>query len=287
MNDLELIPFRVLLDRVVVPARQYLPKTLLGTAVPMAVTSVILSLAQARWSQVVLAPDPENIGALFAGCFVFLGIALCTLFIFVMTFGALTVASMDAVAGREVRMGRAWAFVLRPSVCLTLLLTSFLNFLSVMMFFLPALYVVPLLSFTVPVMVEEKRVGLDAIRRGIELVRFNPTGRLTHSPWLQTLVVLIVGTLLSYVVSMMVQMPFLIVQQMLIFRQTLANPEVALEMMGSLIWLQLPASVLGALATSITWLYTTFGICMLHRELGRRRQARDLVEAVDQLTGQI
>lgn len=286
MNDLDLIPFRVLLDHVVVPARRHLRKTLLATAVPLALTSVAMAAVQVRWTQVALSPDPDNLDEYFTGLVLIMGISLVTLFIFFMAFSALMVASTDAVAGREVKMTKAWTFVLRPPVFLTLVLTSFFNLLALMMCFFPALYVVPLLSFTVPVMVEEKRFGLDAIRRSIELVQFNPTGRLAHSPWIQTLAVVVVGTLLTYAASMTVQLPFAIAQQILVFRDTLTNPEAALENMGAVFWLQLPASLLGALTTSITWLYTTFGICVLHGELRRRREAPDLVQAIDELARQ-
>ena len=193
-------------------------------------------------------------------------------------------AAMDAVAGRGVRMARAWGFVFRPAVFATLVLVGLLDFLSIMAFFLPALYVVPLLSLTLPAMVDEGLVGLAALKRSAELVRFNPTGRLTHSPWLQVVLVILVGTVLNYAVSLAVQLPFAVAQQLLLLRQTLAGPEAA-EQLTLAFWLQLPASVLGALATAVTWLYTTFGLCLLYRELRRRKEARDVVEAVEDLTG--
>ena len=285
MTGLDLIPFRTLLDHVVVPARRHVRKTLLPIAVPLAAVGVALAVAQIRWSQTLLAGDPEEMGPFFAGCFVVLLLSLVAGFVFGMAFNALTVAAMDAISGRGVRMARAWGFVFRPAVFATLMLVGILDFLSMMALVLPALYVVPLLSFTLPAMVDEGLVGFDAVKRSAELVRFNPTGRLTHSPWLQVVLVILVGMVLNYVISLAVQMPFAIAQQLLFMRQALSGPE-AVEQLTAAFWLQLPASILGALATAVTWLYTTFGLCLLYRELRRRKEAEDLVDAVDRLTGE-
>lgn len=286
MTDLDLIPFRTLLDHVVVPARRHFRQTLLAVALPLTFASVAAAIAQVRWSQMAINPDPENFGAFFAGMFVVMGVVMVVLVVYVMAYCALMVASMDAVSGRGVDMGRAWRFVFRLPVFLTIVLVSILNGMALMLCFLPALYVVPLLSFTLPAMVDEGLVGMDAIHRSAELFRFNPTGRLSHSPWLQTLLLLFVGMVLTYVISWSVQMPFVIAQQVLILRQTFASPETAAEQLGLVLWLQVPASILNALATAVTWLYTTFGLALLYRELRRRKEATDLAAAVGELTGE-
>jgi len=192
------------------------------------------------------------------------------------------VAAMDAVSRRQVRMARAWGFVFRPAVFATLVLVGLLDTLSLFAFVLPAFYVIPLLSLTLPAMIDEGVVGFDAVRRSVELVRFNPTGRLVHSPWLQVFLLLLVGTVLSYAANLVVQLPFVVAQQLLFLREAFSGPEAA-EAMKVALWLQIPASLLGALVSAVTWLYSAFGICLLFRELRRRKEAPDLVDAVDRL----
>jgi hypothetical protein len=282
VNELDLIPFRTLLDHVVVPARRHVRETLVPIGLPVAVMSVATAVYQVRWSQSALVTAPDDLGSFFAGCVVLMLLLALTWFVLGMAFNALTVAAMDAVSGREVRMARAWGFVFRPPVFATLVLVGLLDTLSVCAFVLPALYVVPLLSLTLPAMVDEGLVGFDALRRSAELVRFNPTGRLVHSPWLQVFLLLLVGAVLNYAANLVVQMPFVVVQQLLFLRETFSGPEAA-DAMRVALWLQLPASLLGALASAVTWLYSAFGICLLFRELRRRKEAPDLEEAVERL----
>ncbi len=283
MNDLDLIPFRTLLDHVVVPARRHVRSTVLPIAVPLALVSAAMAMVQIQWTQSLATPDPDDLEALFSGFLSLLGVSLAASVVFGLAFSALTVAAMDAVSGRPVRMGRAWLFVFRPTVFLTLMLVGIADGLSLMMCFLPAFYVMPLLSFTLPAMVDEGRVGLDAMQRSIELFRFNPTGRFTHSPWVQTGLILLVGVLLNYALNLTVQLPFVIVQQLLILRQSVSQT-LTPEAMTAVFWLQLPASVLGALVSAVAWLYSTFGICLLFKELRRRKEGQDLVEAIGELT---
>lgn len=282
MNELDLIPFRTLLDHVVVPARRHARETLLPIALPVTVMSVAAAVVQVRWSQTVMVAAPDDLGSFFVGCVLVVLVALATWFVLIMAFSALTVAAMDAVSGRAVRMARAWGFVFRPAVFATLVMVSFLELLSICAFIVPAVYVVPLLSLTLPAMIDEGLVGFDALRRSVELVRFNPTGRLVHSPWLQVFLLLLVSVVLNYAANMVVQLPFVVVQQLLFLRETFSGPEAA-EAMKVALWLQLPASLLGALVTVVTWLYSAFGICLLFRELRRRKEAPDLEEAVDRL----
>lgn len=282
MNELDLIPFRTLLDHVVVPARRHLRETLLPVALPVAVMSVATAVVQIRWSQTVLIASPDDMEGFCFGFVVVMLLAFATWFVLGMAFSALTVAAMDAVSGRQVRLARAWGFVFRPAVFVTLVLVGLLDTLSLCAFVLPAFYVVPLLSLALPAMIDEGLVGFDALRRSVELVQFNPTGRLVHSPWLQVFLLLLVGTVLSSAVSFVVQLPFVVVQQLLFLRQTFSGPEAA-DAMKVALWLQLPASLLGSLASVVTWLYSSFGICLLFRELRRRKEAQDLEEAVDRL----
>ncbi len=284
MNDLDLVPFRLLIDRVVGPARHHFRRLFPPIAVPLAVAGLMLALVQTTW--IVGAGEDFEEGAMAvigSGCLLF----VVYLAAYSLGFSALLVGSLDAVAGRPVDMRRAWFFALRPPVLATLVIVATASSLAFMMFLLPALYVVPALTFVLPAMVEEGRLGFDAIRRSVELVHWNPTGRWRDSVWLQTLVLLAIGLVVNYALTFTVQLPFVVIQQVLFFRDAaageLGDPA---ALMGQTLWLQLPTQVLTACATTASWLYWTCGISLLYREVRRRKEAADLGQAIDQLTGE-
>lgn len=285
MSELDLLSFRLLLDRVVEPARRHFRRIFPPIAVPLAAAGLLLVVVQVGWTQSLFgATSFPDIGVMF-------GAILLLLLVFFVAYGlgfsALSVGSLDAVAGRPVDMRRAWIFPLRPRVLGTLIVVGVLDLLSLMMCVAPAVYVVPILSFALPVMVEEERFGIDAIRRCFELAHFNPSGRWTDSVWLQSLVVLIVGLVINYAVTFAVQLPFAVAQQVLVFRDA-ASGQVSdpAQLMAGMMWIQVPAQILNALATAAAWLYWTFGYALLYREVVRRKEAGDLEQAIEELVGE-
>ncbi len=283
MSELELIPFRQLLDHILVPARRHFRQVFLPIAVPMATCGVLAAVMQIGWFK-AMAGGELTAAIPFLATFALVFFAI--LGVYGLGFSALMVASLDAVAGRPVRMGRAWIWPLSPRVFLTLLAVSVIHIISFMMCLLPVLYVAPIFSFVFPVMVEERQFGWAAIRRSYQLTHTTPTGRWLDSMWPRILAFLVVGMVITYAVSLSVQLPFLIVQQVLIFRDAaagqIADPMAAMS--GSF-WLQVPAQILGAFASTAVWLYWTFGISLLYRETRRRYEGADLRQAIDELTG--
>ncbi len=284
MSELAPASFRLLLDRAVESARRHFRHLFLPTALPLAACGVLATVFQIGWVKTLMGGgDLSQVLPMILGMFLLVVVLIA---VYGLGFGALFVASMDAVAGRPVSMVRAWRFVIRPAVFGTLIVVTVLNFLSLILCLVPAIYVTPVLTFTLAVMIEEDLYGWAAIRRSAELAHHNPTGRWTDSAWLQTLVLLIVGMVISYAVSLTVQIPFLVTQQIIVFRDA-ASGQISdpAALMASTLWLQAPAQVLGAFATAATWLYWTFGISLLYREIRRRREAGDLRQAIDELTG--
>ena len=266
------------------PARRHFRRLFLPIAVPLAACGVLATVLQIGWFRALLGEgDVSQVLPMVIGIFV---LVVAILALYGLGFGALFVGCMDAVAGRPVAMGRAWLFVLRPAVFGTLIVVAVFNLLSLMFCLVPALYVVPALAFTLAVMIEEDLYGWAAIRRSAELAHHNPTGRWVDSAWLQTLVLLLVGLVINYAVSLTVQMPFIVAQQIVVFRDA-ASGQISdpATLMASTLWLQAPAQVLGAFATAATWLYWTFGISLLYREIRRRKEAGDLRLAIDELMG--
>ncbi len=284
MSDLDLLSFRLLIDRVLEPARRHFKRVFLPIALPLAATGVLATLLQVGWLKALMGGgDLSQVLPMIGGIFL---LVVAILAVYGLGFGALVVASLDAVAGRGVEMGQAWRFALKPKVFGTLIVTALFTLLSLVMCLLPVLYVAPVLIFTLPVMVEEDRYGWAAIRRSAELAHYNPTGRWTDSAWLQILLLLLIGLVINYVVNLTVQMPFVLAQQLMIFRDAAAGQVTdPATLMAGAVWLQAPAQVLSAFATAATWLYWTFGISLLYREIRRRKEGDDLKRAIDELTG--
>ena len=266
MNELDLVSFRFLIDRILEPAKRHFGQLFLPVAVPLAACGVAATLLQVGWLKALTGGgDLSTVLPMIGGIFLLLVAILAA---YGLGFSAMVVGSMDALAGRPVEMGRAWLFALQPRVFGTLIVIAVINTLSFMMCLLPALYVAPVLTFVLPAMIEEDRYGWQAIRRSAELAHYNPTGRWTDSAWLQILVLLGVGLVINYAVSLTVQLPFLVAQQIIIFRDAasgqMSDPAV---LIASTVWLQIPAQILSAAATAATWLYWTFGIGLLFREI--------------------
>jgi hypothetical protein len=284
VSELELVPFRVLIDRVTSSVRRHFKTMLLPAAVPLAACSILLGLMQLRWIGNLSEIERGNFEP---GFFLwYFGMVFLTVLFYGLVFNAVMVAAMDSVAQRPVSMGRAWGFVLHPWVILTLVVVTILTGIAALFCFLPALYVGPALTFTLPVMADERKFGADAIRRSWELTNFNPTKRLGGYPWLQVAGILFIGWILTYVLTLVIQMPFLVAQQVILFRDVAQGeaPDMA-SAMSQQLWLQIPGGILGSFATVVAWMYQAFALCVLFDEVRRRKEGRDLEEAIGELVG--
>ena len=284
MSTLARVPFRVLLDGATAGVRRHFRRLFPAIALPLAAGSVVVVLMQMsvlRGMAGAETPDLKTVfglvGPLFAAAIVFW-------VIYVLAFNATVVSAMDAVAGRPIQLRRAWLFSLRPPVLGTLFLMGLAGAVSLMLCLVPALYVLPVLGFVLPVMVDEGRASFEAIRRGVDLAHHNPSGEFLHYPWLQVLAVLVLGTVFSYALAMLVQLPFAIVQQVLLFREA-ASDSAAMPISGLYVALQIPASVLGSGAYTIAWMFQAFALCILFQEVRRRKEGGDIQAAIDELTG--
>jgi hypothetical protein len=193
------------------------------------------------------------------------------------------VAALDALAGRPVDMKRAWRFAARPAVWGTLLLSGLAIFVSLLVCILPVFYVAPLLSFVVPAMVEEGRMGPGALSRSAELARFNPEGKLQESPILKILLLMLVTTLLSYIAGLVVALPFQIPMFIDLFRKAMSGQEDITAVMARWIWLQVPAQFLSALARMAIYIYSAFGTALLFADVRGRKEGSDLRPQIDAL----
>jgi hypothetical protein len=282
----ETLPFRVLLDEAVRHARRHFRRIYPSVAIPLAVASAGLPLAQLLFLRSMPVPgqmEPSPI-AMIQGFGLFIGVMVVWLVVYMLAYGALLAAVVDAVAGREVSMGRAWRLMLRPQIIGTLLLTGFAVGLGFLLCVLPGMYLALLFSLALPVMVEEGIFGTRALGRSAALTRYNPQRQLDADPRLKVFLIFFVGALLGYVVNMVVQMPFLVVQQVMMFRDVAAgNRPDPTAVMARLAWLQVPSQVLGMLVNVAIQLYVGFGLCLLFFDVKRRKEGLDLESAVARL----
>jgi hypothetical protein len=141
---------------------------------------------------------------------------------------------------------------------------------------LPGIYVGLIWAFTVPVMVAESRFGTAAMTRSAELA-LQPAAQVRLNPRLHVFVTVMVGTMLGYMINLLVQTPFILYQQWVVFRDMAgvqkADPT---EMMARLTWVQVPAQMLGMLTNTAVHLYVCFGLALLFFDLKSRKEGLDL-----------
>jgi hypothetical protein len=280
------LPLRLLLDEAVRQARRHFRSVYPAVAVPLALAAGAIPLAQVVFIRAVAggAPSVRGPAAAFAGFGAFAAVTVAFMVVYALGYGALLVAALDAVAGRPTSMVRAWGFLLRPRAFGTVALTMLGVLVGFVLCVLPGIYLGLLLAFTVPVMAEEGLFGPGALRRSAELTRYNPGPGLEGDPRLKVFLILFVGTLLGYVVSMTVQMPLIVVMQVMMFRRVAGGQNVdPAEQMVAMTWLQVPSQILGMLANTAVHLYISFGLALLFFDVKRRKEGLDLEAAIGQL----
>jgi hypothetical protein len=278
--------FRLLVDEAVRHARHHFRRIYPPVAIPIALAGAALPLAQAvfSWNMVVpgrAGPSPAAAISAFAGTFLLMFVVWA---VYSLGYGALLVAAVNALADREVSMARAWLFILRPRVLGTLLLMAIAIGFGFVFCVLPGIYWGLLFSLTVPVMVEEGRLGSGAMRRSAELARYNPHRELDADPRLKAFLIFFVGMLLGYVANFVVQLPVLAIQQFLMFRDLAGGHRMdPALMMRRLAWIQVPSTILGMLIHTAVYLYMSFGVALLFFDVKRRKEGLDLEVAIAHL----
>jgi hypothetical protein len=277
------MPFRFLIDEAVRYARRHFRSIYPAVAIPVAILASLVAVIQALWySRLVGAAGNPNPMDLAGGC-VTAAIALVLGIVMGFGYSAMHVAALDVVAGRPVDMRRAWAFPFRPAVLGTSILTSLAIMAAFLVCILPGFYVLPLLSFVLPVMVTEARYGTEAMSRSAELTKWSPTGRIMDSALVKVLLLLLLMFALSYVVAAMIGIPFQLPMYIDLFRNAAAGEEPSLERMGFYMWLQVPAQLLSALASVAIYLYSSFCTALLFADTRGRKEGTDLRTAFDQV----
>lgn len=283
-RGLDLVPFRLRIDRITDPVVRHARAYFWPVALPLLASGVLLAVFQVQSSREMLgvadAGGGENAFVYFG---LFLATALGASLVYLVSYLALAIAAVDAVAGRPVEMGSCWRRAFHLPILGTSILVTVIVFVALLFCFLPAFFVGPLLALVVPVMVEERLYGFSAIARSARLVRFNRTKRWADSGWMQTFVLLLVGMGISWAASAAAQGPFVFWQQYIVIRETAAGAAADPAALAGNLWLQIPAQTAGALISVFVYAFWAFGLAQHFFELRRRKEAPDLEAAIDEL----
>lgn len=280
------MPLRLLLDRAVAVARRDFRAIYPSVAIPLALINGCFPLVQGLLMGPAMAgrtPDPSRVFVMVAGIFVAVGLLMVAL---LFGQGALYIAAVDAAAGRPVSMARAWRMVARPSVWATLLLSGVAFFAGLACCIVPGIYVGLLFSLVVPVMVEDGLRGTEALTRSAALIRYNPQGDLAADPRGKAFLIAFVGTLMGYALTFLLQLPFVVAQQVYIMRLAAGGRAVdPAAMMAAMTWFQVPSSMLGSLGQTAVQLYIGVGLALLHIDVRGRKEGIDLEAGVARIEG--
>jgi uncharacterized membrane protein len=277
------VPFPVLLDDAVRWTRRYLRVIYPPIAIPAAVLAVLVAAAQVAWqpSQAMATADPWQSLVRVYGM---LAALLPYMLVNSVLYAAMTVAAIDAVAGRAVDVRRALRFVVRPRVLATQLAVFCLEGVALLFCLLPALYVWPLVRMTVPAMADEEVTGARAISRSAELAHHNPGRRFLTSPLLKILALMAVVSVISLLATSVLQLPLIVVQMLVVMRKAASGEDLP-GWYSSFLWLQLPVRCLSSLVISAVYLYSSFATALLFFDLRARREGDDLRRAIAGMTG--
>ena len=270
--------FRRLIDEAATLSRQHFRALFVPIALPIVAIQVLYATVQVAsmrqmgdFMTAMIEGDFSELLPVFGISFL-AAIVMGALFALAIT--AALSGTANAVAGRPVNFASHWGHALKPRVLGTTLVLGFLVGLGYTCCILPGLFLATLWGFAISASVEDDLHGLAAMERSYQLTGHNPQGKWTTSPRFKIFILLFVGWLLSTAISLMVQMPLQIVQQIMATRQAVGSPE---EVFASdWWWLMVPNAALGALGSSLVLLYLGFGIALLYWDVRRRREGSDL-----------
>ncbi len=286
--QLDTIPFAVLIDEAWKSTRSWARAILVPAAVLLAPAALVMQVLVGLWQISLVGMDPGSFeSGRFCGT---IAVGMVGAFViglyFLAVYGCVMVTAVRALGGEPASLWQSLRFYLRPRVWGTDLLAWVLIMLGFLACILPGLFLMAAWALRLPVMVREGRSGWDALKRSWELLAHNPSGQLLRHPVLKVLLLFVLGGVLGYAISMVVQMPAAIVGQLMVVRGMSrgegADPQ---ALMRATLWLSIPAGVLAALAQLAVQLYVDFATAHLYLDQVRRKEGADLGSALDRMLG--
>ena len=286
-ESLDTLPFAVLVDESWRATRRHARAILVPLLIALAPAALLMHVLLALWNLQMMSPDVAlDFGRMCGTLAIGGGVLLLVGCYFAAVYGTMMVASVRAVAGEAPAIGPSARFYLQPRVWATDLLAWTLVVLGFLACVVPGLLLMSAWALRMPVMVREGLRGWPSLARSWELLSHNPSGRVVRHPLLKVLALFVLGIVLAYAVSFVVQIPALVVSQVMMFRELArgegADPQAA---MRATLWLTIPAGVIGALAQLAVQLYVDFAMAHLYFDQRRRKEGTDLEAALDRLAG--
>ncbi len=283
-QSMRLEPFPLLLERAVHLTRQHFRAIYPAVAGPLAIAAVALILLQQPYLNYAMETqqqDDIDLGAFMANMAMVYGFAILSGAIHGLGTAVMLAGTLDAIGGTQVNMAAHWRWVFGPRVQGTILLIGAVILLGIAACCLPGMVLGLLFGLTVPVMIVERRYGIAAASRAVELIRYNPERKITTSPIAQLFVIGLVGVIISNLVALTAQLPLIIAQQVILFRSIAAGEGDTIP--EEWVWLALPQGVIGTLASVAVGLYICFTLALFFQNLRRGKDGYDLDAAMDLL----
>ena len=133
-------------------------------------------------------------------------------------------------------------------------------------------------------MVDEGRFGIEAFRRSAALANYDPGQGFFERPILKVFLFLFIGVVISYLLGLLIALPFQIPMYIDIFRQAASGQDTVPDM-TRWIWLQVPAQFLNVLVSTAVYVYMAFGIALLFYDTRGRKEGVDLRSEIDEVFG--
>jgi hypothetical protein len=290
-TETRLLSLGELMDTAVRLARSCFGAVYPGIALPLTAAAGVMVVLQIGFfrsffpGMASMAADPVGI---FKQALPFVVGLVVYLSVYAMAAVALLSCAVDVVTDRPVSVARGWLLTLRPRVAWTGLVWLAVVLAGTLLCIVPGIWAALVLAMTLPVMIAEERHGWDAVARSYELMRHNPSHRFTHHPVVRLLILAFAGGAVSYAANLAVSLPFVVAQQVLMFRTVLTSPgnqpgDPQAMFTSSWVWLQLPQTVLSTLVTTAVSLFTSLATALLYRDLVNSREGRDLEAMLDEL----
>ncbi|HVS12902.1 MAG TPA: hypothetical protein VMV46_03180 [Thermoanaerobaculia bacterium] len=272
-------PFPELLDEAVLLARRRPLSVVWRIGVPLAVVNAGWAAITSWFVTGAFATADPNLlfgalGAMFAALPLFFAAQL-------VAYAALAVAATGRALGREMGLRESLRFVFRLRTLGTLALVAFLLVGSIVLLVFPFFVVSALVSFLYPVMIDEARFGMTAVSRSSSLAWRNPRGLLQTWPLLLVMTIHAVFFAISTGLSLAVQAPFQVVQQVVTFRQALGGAAADPTELMSLMWLQVPLGIVTTFTSLLAAWYLFVCLAIVFRDVRERREATTLARRIE------
>ena len=282
-----------LLDEAVLVARSFFGRLYLGLALPPALAAGLMAASQGLMMPGMLsattAPGPEAMLSMLRHFGLFFLFFFIYMALMALSAAAIFAGAAASLQGRSISALEAWRWAIRGRNLWTLTLMGVLTGLGALFCLLPGIYLMIVWALTLPVMLWEDGAGFEALERSRKLVGYGPD-RPVFSPGMGW--VLLVGVtvvVLNYGVSMAVQMPLTIVQQLFMLRHVMGQEasQAAVNPMSVFPpWffaLQALSTMLTTMVQMLVMFFSASAFNLLYLRLRGRKEGGDLMEALNRL----